>query len=79
MSARATSQPISLRAGGVERLNRAEVAGTIDDDGVARIDQAARQQIESLLRAGEHEHALGRNAETIRDRLAQRGCPSVGP
>ena len=52
-------------------MERAEIAGPIDDDGVAGIDQAAREQIESLLRAGEDEDVLRLAAEALRDGFAQ--------
>ena len=39
----------------------AEVARTIDDDGVAGIDEAAGQQVEALLRAGDAFESLARN------------------
>ena len=64
-----------MAPGGVERLNRAEIAGPIDDDRVAGIDEAAREQIEPLLRARQHQDALGRDAEPLGDRLAQRRLP----
>ena len=44
------------RAGRAERLDRADVSGTIDNDRVAGIDEAAGEQIEPLLRAGQHQH-----------------------
>ena len=64
-----------LRAGRAERLDRAEIAGPIDDDGIAGIDQAPREQVEPLLRAREDQHALGRHAEPLGDRVAQRRLP----
>ena len=59
------------RAGGAERVHRAEIPGPIDDDRVAGIDEAAREQIEPLLRAREHQDVFRLAAEPLRDRFAQ--------
>ena len=67
------------RAGVAERLDRAEIAGPIDDHRVARIDQAAREQIEPLLRAGEDEDVLGIAAEPVRERGAEPRHPFGRP
>ena len=75
MSALSDVPANQLRAGGAKRLDRAEIPGPIDDDGVAGIDQAPREQIEPLLRTGENQHALGRHLEPLGDRLAQRRLP----
>ena len=58
-------------AGGAECLNRAEVPGAIDHDCIAGIDEAAGQQVESLLGAGKHQHIVRVAAEPARNRLAQ--------
>ena len=63
------------RAGGVEGVQRAEIARTIDDDGVAGIDEAAGEQVEALLGAGEDEDVLRLAAEAMRDGIAQHGQP----
>jgi hypothetical protein len=66
------------RAGGPERALRAEVAGLLDPDRVARVGQDARGEVEGLLRAGDDDHLLGvaahgaRRAEVAGDGLAQR-------
>ena len=75
MSARSDVPADQLRAGGAERLDRAEIPRTIDDHGVAGIDEAARQQIQPLLRAAEDQHALGRNAEALGDGVAKHRLP----
>ena len=62
-------------AGGVERVQRAQIARAIDDDGVAGVDEAAREQIEPLLRAREHQDVLRLAAESLRDRVAEHGQP----
>src|SRR5438552_16154198 len=43
------------RAGRAETVDRAEISRPLDDDGIARVDEAADQQVEPLLRAGNHE------------------------
>ncbi len=65
--------PDQLGAGGAERLDGAEIAGPIEDDRVSGVDETPREEIEPLLRSGEDQHALGRDAETVGDRLAQIG------
>src|SRR5207245_6718523 len=70
------------RAGVAEGLDRAEVSGTIDDDRVAWIDQASREQVEPLLRAGQDEDVLGLAAESVGERRAKPRHPlgrSVAP
>ena len=73
------SQPISFAPAASKRLDRAEVAGAVDDHRVARIDQAARQQVEALLRAGQDEHAVGGHAEALRKRGAEPRLPLGRP
>jgi hypothetical protein len=59
-------------AGVAKRLDRAQVAGPVDDDRVARIDEASRQQVQPLLRAREHEDVLRLAAKTVCERGAER-------
>src|SRR5215472_12189046 len=59
------------RTGRAEGTDRAEISGAIDDDGVARIDEAPREQVQSLLRAGEDEDVLRRAAEAFGERGAE--------
>jgi hypothetical protein len=59
VSARAMSQPISF-APAARATDRAEITGAIHDHRVAGIDQAAREQIEPLLRAPEKTSTLSR-------------------
>src|SRR5215470_13110093 len=66
-------------AGSGKRMERAEVAGTIDDDGVAGIDEAAGKEVESLLGAGEYQNVLRLPAESVRDRFTQRRQAFRGP
>ena len=44
-------------------MHRAQIAGSFEDHAVAGVDQAAHQQIESLLRAGDDQNVLGWTAE----------------
>src|SRR5206468_1141827 len=64
--------------GGAEGMDRSEISWPVHDDGVARIDQAARQQIESLLRAGDHEHVIGGSAKASCNRFAKNRLPLGG-
>src|SRR5439155_868901 len=66
------------RAGVAKRLDRAEIPRPIDDDGVAAIDEAAREEIEPLLRAREDEDVLGIAAEAVRARLVRAVRAVVG-
>ena len=66
------------RAGRAKRLDRADISGTIDDDGVAGIDEAAGEQIEPLLRAGKYQHVVRLTAEAPGNRLAQDRLPFGG-
>src|SRR5205814_4228157 len=63
------------RAGVAKRLDGTEVAGTIDDDGIAAVDETAREQIEALLRAGNDEDVIRITAEAVRKRRAEGGQP----
>src|SRR5215813_2370791 len=58
-------------AGGAECVERAEIAGSIDDDRITGIDEAAREEIEALLRSGDDEDVFGLAAEPVRDRAPQ--------
>ena len=60
-----------------EGLQRADEGRLLDDDGVARVEEDARREVEALLRAGQHHHLGGRAAHAarrhhLRQRLAQR-------
>ena len=60
-------------------VDRTEIARPIEHDGVARIDQAPCEQIEALLRAGDHEHVIGLAAEPRRDGRAKARLPFRRP
>jgi hypothetical protein len=50
----------AFQPGGIERLARAVVHGVFDEDPVAGIEQHGGAQGQGLLRAGQHQHTLGR-------------------
>src|SRR4029077_13573143 len=58
-------------AGAAEAVDGAEVAGTIDDDRVAGIDEASSEQIEALLCARDDEHVVRGAAESLADGLPE--------
>ena len=63
------------RTGVAEAVHRTEISGPFDDDAVAGIDEAADQQIESLLRAGDHQDVVRWTAEARRNRFAESPLP----
>ena len=64
--------------GGIERLAGTVVDGVFDEDPVARVEQYGCAQGQRLLRAGQHQHTLGRGArpplkiDVVRDGASQR-------
>ena len=73
-------------AGGAERLNRAHIAGAIDHDGVARVDEAPGKEVEPLLSTGDDQHIFRLVAESTRDGVSQERVafrwsmsPDAGP
>jgi hypothetical protein len=53
-----------------EGLNRADVPGAIDHDGVARVDKAPDEEVQALLSAGDDEDILRLVAESTGDGIA---------
>ena len=67
-----------------EGLDRAEVAGRLDRDGVAGVDEALRDEVEALLRAVHDLDVRGGHVEAdaapvaVGDELAERAVPVGG-
>src|SRR5262249_10600410 len=60
-------------------LDRAEVAGPFENNGVARIDQAFGEQIETLLRSGDNQDVFHARADARRQGSPQPWLPFRGP
>ena len=69
------SHPIRRAPATTEAAEGAEIPGSIDDHRIARIDEAARQEVQSLLRAGNHEDVLRLSAEAFRDGRSKPWLP----
>jgi len=67
-----------LRARATERHRGEEVAGILDDHGVARIDQCPRDQIEGLLRAARHQHLVGVSRDAASRELTRNRSTQLG-
>ncbi len=60
-----------MGTGGTKGLDRAEVAGPVDDDSVAGIEETARDEVQSLLGAGNDQDLFRANPGAGGDRPAQ--------
>src|SRR5207247_5136949 len=58
-----------------EHLERARIRGLLDRDGVARVDERARDHVEALLRAVDDQDLLGKRLEAESQEIGRQVAP----